>query len=88
MTTYQNTKTNVLDANRSQRSLEGRFTNQFLVVVNPIDTDGNFAFEPLKNRGYEFGGKNMSVVGKMWFKTFDSEEAADSEIEVLCEVGI
>jgi hypothetical protein len=89
MTTYyQNSKTNVIDANKCQRSLVGRFTNHFLVVVNHIDTEGNFAPEPLKNRGYEFGGINMSVVGRKWFKGFDSEAAADAEIAVLCEVGI
>ena len=56
-----------------------------MVAVNPIDADGNFNYEPIKARGYVFGGKNMSVIGKLWVKPFDSTDDAESESKILVD---
>jgi len=85
MIKYQSSKINVIDANRNKRSLENQWQGKFIVAVNPIDTDGNFNHEPLKLRGYDFGGKNMSIIGKQWIKPFDSLDAAEAECESLCD---
>ena len=85
MAKYQISKIKVIDANRNKRSLENQWRGKFLVAVNPIDYEGNFNHEPLKSRGYVFGGKNMSIIGKQWVKPFDSIEDADAETEILCD---
>lgn len=68
--------------------------NKYIVSVLPFDTDGNFAHEPLKARGYEFSGagkdhieKGLLVGKKHWFKIFETEDEADMEVELL-EAGI
>lgn len=85
MVKYQSSKISIIDANRNKRSLEGKFSNQYLVAVSPIDSEGNFNHEPLKSRGYIFGGKNASIIGKMWVKPFDSIDDAEIESDVLCD---
>lgn len=102
MTTFQNSKTNMIDADRKGRGtsqfakwVREHYEGKFIVTTSAIDTEGNFPNELLKSRGYEFSGagadhveRKLLVGDKMWFKVFDSEEAADSEIAALCEVGI
>lgn len=102
MTTFQSSKTNMIDAGRKGKGtsqfskwVRENYEGKFIVMTSAVDTEGNFSNELLKSRGYEFSGagadhveRKLLVGDKMWFKAFDSEEAADSEIEVLCEVGI
>lgn len=95
-TLYQFSKTFCLTAERyAQRG--GRldeYRGKFLVVTDPIDSRGNFIFQPLKSRGYKFNPDNggfvdgLRLLGKVWFKVFDSEALAQEEIDQLCEVGI
>lgn len=99
---YQSTKTNIVDCSRNARGtsqfskwVKENFYGKFAVAVTPIDTDGNFSIEPLKNRGYEFSGSGRDHVErgllfgkKVWFKIFDSEDEAFAEESILTETGI
>jgi len=87
-TLYQLTKIDIINANRHRIFRDGRWADKYLVAVSPYDSNGEFAYEPLKSRGYVFGGKNAPVIDRKWVKPFDSEEDAEREIDVLCEQGI
>lgn len=88
MTKYQFSKTEIFDANRRRVGLDGRWADQFVVAVLPFDSTGEFAHEPLKVRGYEFGGKNMSIIGKKWVRAFATMDEAEAEIDELCSTGV
>lgn len=71
------------------------YAGKFIVATSAIDANGGFSVEPLKARWYEFSGagpdaveRRLLVGQKMWFKAFDSWNAADAEAETLCETGI
>lgn len=102
MTTYQLSKTNVIEADRHSKNgsqfaewVKTNFPGKYLVSVNPVDSEGVFSFQPLKNRGYQFSGagsdhieRGLLVGKKMWFKSFDSEDIANAEVDILTETGI
>lgn len=99
---YQSTKTNIIDCSRKARGtsqfsawVKQNFDGKFLVSVEPIDTDGKFSIDPLKNRGYTFSGAGVDHVErgllagkKTWFKAFDDEDSAILEETALIEDGI
>jgi len=89
MTRYQFSKTDIINADRRRMALSGKYAGQFIVAVKAIDTDGNFAHEPLKARGYQFGGTgHMGILRDKWFLVVADEDAAEAEIDAICESGI
>ena len=89
MTTYQFTKTAIINADRRRAALGGKHAGKFLVAVLPIDSNGEFNHEPLKARGYQFGGTDgMGILSKKWFLVVEDESAAEDEVTAICETGI
>lgn len=102
MTRYQSTKVKVVNAARPAKGtsqfaqwVRDNYNDKYFVAVDPYDVDGQFAHEPLKNRGYEFAGagadhveRGLLVGRKAWFKAFETEAEAEAEAEVLTDNGI
>lgn len=102
MKIYQITKTRILDAKRYQKSKSimgewwrKNYENKFVVSTSPVDVDGNFDTETLKNRGYAYTGagsdaleRKIAFGEKKWFRAFETEAEAEDEVTALTETGI
>lgn len=102
MTTYQSALTDIIDASRKSNGtslfsgwVRQNYYGKFIVSVRPIDSNGNFSVDPLKNRGYEFSGagtdqidRGLLVGKKCWFRAFDTLEEAEAEEIAITETGI
>jgi hypothetical protein len=91
-TRYQFSKAGFGRMSRLRKETPAKFgfdghENDFMVYVTPIDVDGNFSIEPLKNRGYIYK-QSAIFANKVWIKFFATQAAAEAEIDALCETGI